>query len=563
MSGGPGGIEIAQCQAVSPNLVHLFLHRPVLPTYKQLVRSTMRLYKQKDIPKQQRNSPDGPPRATSASPDGKFPQRLKRAAEAVSKQIAGHRAMLSQFNGSKPPRQPVIDNPPPLKRSNAVKGSVKPPVVPRKADVPKTLASVTGSKKLVAPSSTSPNTRSPPAPPGLGTKKAAPQRAKNVPTTLAVPIKPQSLSSQAQPLSSQTRSPVQKTVTKSSASPAERSATPANLTSAPLTSVPEQDEVDDLLLPVSCFRPLADDSDLEEDWLDDEVELTSDFDMQVTQIFSLGLEPQSKDDVVRPGETAPPLATPGVMLAQTLEPMTALVENWLEPEDNFASNSETIPLHVTDSLSNDTPDIATITPAPTTFEPITPAPVTPAPIIPAHITSTPLTSTPITSIQPTASLISSVSPIVSSNLLFQKPLSCQPPSSTDYEFVSYIGNGAFGAVLSGIHKHNQRSCAIKIMSKATVAERDIVHAVLAEQRVMRQASGHPYLLGLLASFHDADNFYLVSVSVHPPHLVTESSFRIFRNTASLRCSKLECPRPTRSLRLLNWYVGSLVEKDAY
>src|ERR1700677_2781825 len=134
MSGGPGGNEIAQCQAVSCYLVPSFLHRPVLPTYKQLVRSTMRLYKQKDIPKQQRNSPDGPPRATSASPDGKLPQRLKRAAEAVSRQIAGHKAMLSQFNDSKPPRQPVIDNPPPLKRSNAVKGSAKAPVVPRKAD---------------------------------------------------------------------------------------------------------------------------------------------------------------------------------------------------------------------------------------------------------------------------------------------------------------------------------------------------------------------------------------------------------------------------------------------
>ena len=551
MSGRPGGIEIAQCQAVSPYLVPLFLHRPVPPTYKQLVRSTMRLYKQqKDILKQQRNSPDSAPRATSASPDGKFPQRLKRAAEAVSRQIAGHKAMISQFNDSKPPRQPVIDNPPPLKRSNAVKGSVKPPAVSRKADVPKVLASVTGSKKHVAPSSTSPKSRSPLAPPGLGTKKAAPRHAKKVITSLASPIKPQSLSSQTQPLSSQTRFSVQKAATKPSASPAERSVTPANLTAVPLASIPEKDEDKELLLPVSCFRPLAEDSDLEEDWSDDEVELTSDFNTQITQIFNLGLESQSKDEVVRHGEIAPPLATPGVMLAQTLEPMTALVENWPEPETNFASRSngfETIPLHLTDSV---TPDIATITPTS----------ITPSPIISVPITSAPTTSGIITSIRSTTSLISSVSPIVSSNLVIQKPLSCQPPSSTDYQFVSYIGNGAFGAVLLGIHKHNQRSCAIKIMSKATVAERDIVHAVLAEQRVMRQASGHPYLLGLLTSFHDADNFYLVSVSVHPPCLIAEASFRIFRSTASLLCSKLKCLRPTRSLRVPNWYLSSLVEK---
>ncbi|KAF8269111.1 kinase-like domain-containing protein [Lactarius quietus] len=48
------------------------------------------------------------------------------------------------------------------------------------------------------------------------------------------------------------------------------------------------------------------------------------------------------------------------------------------------------------------------------------------------------------------------------------------------------------------------------MSKATVEEQDTLHAVLAEQHVMRHASGHPYILGLLASFHDSDNFYLVS-----------------------------------------------------
>jgi hypothetical protein len=493
----------------------------------------MRLYKQKDIPKQLRNSPDGPPRASSASPDGTFPQRLKRAAEAVSKQIAGHKAMISQFNDSKLPRQPVIDNPPSLKRSNAVKGSVKPPVTPRKADVPKALASVTGSKKHVAPSSTSPKSRFPPAPPGLGTKKATPQRVKNAPTTLAAPIKPQ-------PLSSKTRSPVQKSGTKSSVTPTERSATPANISSVPLTSIPEEDaeedEVNELLLPTSCFRPLAEDSDLEEDWLDDDVELTADFDTQITQIFSVGLGSQSKDDMVRHGEIVLPLATPGTTLAQTLEPMSAHVEHWYEPEVNLASSSdgfETIPLHLTDCAADDAPVIA------------------PIPSIP--------------SVEPTPSRIHSVSPVVSSDLVFQNSLSCQPPqppSSADYEFVSYLGNGAFGAVLSGIHKQNRRSCAIKIMSKSAIEEQDIVHAVLAEQRVMRQASGHPYLLGLLASFHDADNFYLVSVSVRSSHLVTESLIQI-RNTASLRCSKFKCLKSTRSLRLPNWYLHSLVGKDAY
>ncbi|KAH8991889.1 kinase-like domain-containing protein [Lactarius hatsudake] len=467
----------------------------------------MRLYKQKDIPKQHRNPSDGPPRATSASPDARFPHRLKRAAEAVSKQIAGHKAMISQFKESKPPLPPVVNNPLPLKRSNAVKGSVKPPVVPLKA-IPKVLASVTGSKKHVAPPSTSPKSRSPPAPPGLGAKKSTPPRAKNVvPTTLAAPRKPQSLSPQ-------TRSLNKKAATKSSAPPAKRSTTPANLASVTLTSIPEQDEVDEPLLAASCFRPLAeypesDDDDLGDDddddnWLTNSVEPTSEFDTQITQVFSLGLVAQSKADVVHYGEVAPPLVTPEATLTQISEPMSALVEYWHKPETNFASNSdgfETIPLHLTECVANDTPNTV---PFPSVQPTSSLCSVSP-------IVSSDLVIQQSLSYQPPSSTdCGSVSPIVSSELPKSPSLPCQPPSSTDYEFVSYLGNGAFGAVLFAIHKKNRRDCAIKIISKAIAEERDIVHAVLAEQRVMRQASDHPYLLGLLASFHDSDNFYLIS-----------------------------------------------------
>ncbi len=438
----------------------------------------MRLYKQKDIPKQHPNTPEGPPRASSASPDGRLPHRLKRAAEAVSKQIAGHKAMVSHFNESKPPRQPVMDYPLPFKRSNAVKGSVNPPVVPLKDGASKAPTSASDSKKYVAPSRSSSKSRSPPGP-GLVTKQAAPSRAKNALTAFAVPSKSQSIPSQ-------TCSPVQEAGTKSSASPVNCSPTAKNLVSVPLTSISKQDgfEVDEPLLPASCFQLLEEDPDLE-DWSTDDVDSTSDFQTQITQIFSLGLGSQSTDDIVQHGEVAPPLATPGVTLAQMLEPMSALVENSYEPEINFASSLdqfETIPLHQTEYAAIDAPVIV-----------LTP------------------------SVQPTSSSIFSVSPIVSPDIILHKSLPCQPPSSTDYEFVSYLGKGSFGAVLLGIHKQNRRSCAIKIISKAVAEEQDVIHAVLAEQRVMRQASGYPYLLGLLASFHDGDNFYLISVSCRSPH----------------------------------------------
>jgi hypothetical protein len=45
-----------------------------------------------------------------------------------------------------------------------------------------------------------------------------------------------------------------------------------------------------------------------------------------------------------------------------------------------------------------------------------------------------------------------------------------------------------------------------------VEEQNLIRDVLAGQRIMREASSYPFLLGLLASFHHVHAFYLVSVS---------------------------------------------------
>jgi hypothetical protein len=55
-------------------------------------------------------------------------------------------------------------------------------------------------------------------------------------------------------------------------------------------------------------------------------------------------------------------------------------------------------------------------------------------------------------------------------------------------------------------------CVVKVISNAIIEEQTVVRAVLEEQRIMREASNFPFLLGLMASFHDANGFYLVSVS---------------------------------------------------
>jgi len=93
-----------------------------------------------------------------------------------------------------------------------------------------------------------------------------------------------------------------------------------------------------------------------------------------------------------------------------------------------------------------------------------------------------------------------------------KDLSRQLPSSADYEYVASLCRDAFRALSLGVHKQSLRKCCIKTVSNAIVEEEDIVHAILEEQRIMREVSGYPFLLGLTASFHDANGFYLVSVS---------------------------------------------------
>jgi serine/threonine protein kinase len=95
---------------------------------------------------------------------------------------------------------------------------------------------------------------------------------------------------------------------------------------------------------------------------------------------------------------------------------------------------------------------------------------------------------------------------------FPRTIPRQPPSSTDYEYVASLGQGAFGSIALCIHKQSRRQCAVKIISNAILEEQRMVRAVLAEQRIMREATGYPFLLGLLASFHDLHGFYLVSVS---------------------------------------------------
>lgn len=445
----------------------------------------MRLYKQKDIPKSHRTSLDSPLQPSSTSPGSPTPHRLKRAAEAVSKQISGHKAMVSQFKGMRLPRPQMFGTKPATatqidhshshsshslspKQSKTTKGFGKPQTVPERFTTPETPTSVVSLKQRVVLSNVNTNSPSPTRPPGLGLDSPV-----NKPLAAhAAPKRPQSVSS---PI----RSSRQRAGAKPATSPSRRTSTVANLASVSVASAPAQVDFDEPILFVSCFHSLEEDPEMdsEEDLLDT-AELTSDLESQVAHIFGVGLGGASENEGVKHDEIAPPKATPETTPAPTLEPMSAVVE-WWEPEPSVKSKGRTDGSETISLFENQI----------------------------ARLPSTHM-------VKPSLSLARPPTSVVRPDIGLFTTVPRQLPSSADYEYVTSLSQGAFGSVALYIHRQSRRQCAIKIIrvSDAIPEERKIVRAVLAEQRIMREASSSPFLLGLLASFHDVHGFYLVSVS---------------------------------------------------
>jgi len=270
--------------------------------------------------------------------------------------------------------------------------------------------------------------------------------------------------------------------------PTEHTSTSADLASVSVASVPTQVDVDEPILFVSCFHSLEEDPEMEDELLQS-VELTSDLESQVAQIFSIGLGYVSEDEVVKHGEIASPKATPEPMLA-SVEPMSAVVE-WWEPMVNLAIESD---IAMVVKSKGETDGFETI------------------PLDQNQIAGVP--STDIS--EPSLSLVGQPSQhtsVVRFDMGLPKAILRQPPSSADFEFVASLCWGAFGSIALCIHKRSGRQCAVKIVSNAVLEDQRMIRAVLAEQRIMREVSRYPYLLGLLATFRDVHGFYLVSVSL--------------------------------------------------
>ena len=212
---------------------------------------------------------------------------------------------------------------------------------------------------------------------------------------------------------------------------------------------------------MSCFNSPEEDLELEDDLFETaELSSVSGFEAQVAQIFGMGLGSGSEEEVIRRGEIAPPIATPELSFTSTLEPMSATV-GWWEPAGNATAERK----------------------GPTASE-----------------------------FKGRSYGFEATTPDQNQGPCPPKDVSTQLLSSADFEYVSTMGQDAFFTLSLGIHKQSQRKYSIKIVSNAIVEEENVVRAVLEEQRIMRLASDYPFLLGLAASFHDANGFYLISVS---------------------------------------------------
>ena len=385
--------------------------------------------------------------------------------------------MVAQFKGMRLPRPQMFTTKPatttqtdhshshsvPPKQSKATKAFGEPQTVP---ETPETPTSVVSLRQRAVLSNVNTNSPSPTRPPGLGLDSP-------VNKLFTAHAAPETLQSVASPIcSSQQRAGAEPAT-----SPTRCTSTVADLACVSAASAPAQVNFDEPILFVSCFHSLEEDPEMEEDLLDT-AELTSDFESQVAHIFGVGLGCVSGNEAVKHSEIAPPKATPETTPAPTLEPMSAVVE-WWEPEPSVKSKGRTDGSGTISLFENQI----------------------------ARVPSTHM-------VKPSPSLARAPASVVRFDMGLPATVPRQLTSSADYEYVASLGQGAFDSVALYIHKESRRQCAIKIIrvSDAIPEERRIVRAVLAEQRIMREASGYPFLLGLLASFHDVHGFYLVSVS---------------------------------------------------
>ena len=88
---------------------------------------------------------------------------------------------------------------------------------------------------------------------------------------------------------------------------------------------------------------------------------------------------------------------------------------------------------------------------------------------------------------------------------------CVPGTSVspaDYTIVGLLGDGALGRVyLCDIP--DGTSCALKVMSKADIAARNIAETLAMEREILLRSVGHPFVAQIFATFSTGTFEYMV------------------------------------------------------
>ncbi|KAI0322979.1 kinase-like domain-containing protein [Amylostereum chailletii] len=82
-------------------------------------------------------------------------------------------------------------------------------------------------------------------------------------------------------------------------------------------------------------------------------------------------------------------------------------------------------------------------------------------------------------------------------------------ATDDFRVVHLLGRGGFGKVYEVEDKETGKRFALKVIEKALLKPDHVKHIVL-EQRVLRELSGSKGALQLQASWHDEENFYILT-----------------------------------------------------
>ena len=102
-----------------------------------------------------------------------------------------------------------------------------------------------------------------------------------------------------------------------------------------------------------------------------------------------------------------------------------------------------------------------------------------------------------------------------------KPSTVQPLrilSRDDFEIIRRIGDGNNGTIFLALDVETEHFVAIEIIEKCKLDAASCVR-LFEEQHFARSLVDCPWIVGLVGSFEDSMNFYIISVSHFPSTLI--------------------------------------------